>query len=155
GGLEVVGNSPITDRFAVEQDVAGARVHVARLADRADVAQRLSIVQAVNVIEFLRTVELVEVFGELLGKDAGNVRVTLKKVALNQGENALHLALIVDVLGKDVFIERIAGRTVDEEQPVLAMAARSLVEEFPAALLGVLVVHGVFELAARPENGPL
>src|SRR5262249_47616112 len=43
----------------------------------------------------------------------------------------------------------------DEKDAVLAVAARPLGQELPAALLGHLVIDGVFELAAGPEDGPL
>ena len=61
--------------------------------------------------------ELIEVFGELLGEDAGDVRVSLETVAFDQGEDALHLALVVNVLGKDVFVERIAREPWTKSRP--------------------------------------
>ena len=48
------------------------------------------------------------------------MRVALEAVAFDKREDAFHLALVVDVLGEDVLIERIAGRAVDEEHAVFA-----------------------------------
>src|SRR5438105_13760975 len=50
GGLDVVLDPPVADGVAVEQDVAGAPVAVARLADGADVAQRLAAVEAEGAV---------------------------------------------------------------------------------------------------------
>src|SRR5258708_28709682 len=44
----------------VEHDVAGPPVAVARLADRADVDQRLACVELMDVVDLLGRVELVE-----------------------------------------------------------------------------------------------
>src|SRR5438128_11654838 len=56
--LHVVLDAAEADRLVVEQDVAGPPVAVARLADRADVAERLAAVQFVGVFDFFRAVEL-------------------------------------------------------------------------------------------------
>ena len=48
-GFEIVFDAAIADRLAVEQDITGPPVAVARLADRADVAQRLAAVEPVGV----------------------------------------------------------------------------------------------------------
>ena len=56
--LEVVLDPAVADRLAVEQDVAGPPVAVARLADRADVAQGLAAVELVGVVDFLGAEEL-------------------------------------------------------------------------------------------------
>ena len=126
----------------VEHDVAGAPVAVARLADRADVAERLAAVEAVLVVDLLGAVELVDVLGDLFGEDAGDVRVALEAVFLDQGEDAFHLALVVDVFGEDVLVERVAGGAVDEEEAVLAEGARPFGEELPALLLGLAALGG-------------
>src|SRR5262245_25731081 len=121
GRLDVVLDAAIADGGPVEQNVAGAPVAVARLTHRADVAERLALVEVVDVLEFLGTAELIEVLGDLLGEDAGDVRVALEAVALDQGEDALHLALVVNVLGKDVLVKGVAGRAVDEQHAVLTV----------------------------------
>ena len=113
---------------------SSARVAVARLADRADVAQGLSAIEFVGVIDFFGRVEDVEVIGGLLDEDAWNVGVPLEAVALDEGEDALHLALVVDVFGEDVLVERIAGAAVNVEEAILAEAARPLGQELPALL---------------------
>src|SRR5947209_706973 len=148
--LDVVLDAAVADRLVVEQDVAGPPVAVARLADRADVAQRLAAVEAVDVLNLVGAVEL-----EALGKDARHVRVPLEAVAVHQGEDALHLPLVVDVLGEDVLVERVAGRAVDVQEAVLAEAARAFGQELPALLAGLAALAGRLELVARPEDGPL
>src|SRR5436309_1892599 len=75
--------------------------------------------------------------------------------ARDQGEDALHLPLVVDVFGEDVLVEGVAGRAVDEELAVLADAAGPLGEELPAALAGLAAVGGGLELVAGPEDGAL
>src|SRR2546421_10145519 len=61
--IYVVLNATVANRFAIEEDIAGAPIAVARLADRADIAKGLAPVQVVDVIDFLRTMEL-QGFGE-------------------------------------------------------------------------------------------
>ena len=52
--------------------------------------------------------------------------VALEAVTLDGPEDALHLALVVDVLGEDVLVDRVAGRAVDEEvRPLAVVAARA------------------------------
>src|SRR6266516_4353979 len=63
GGVDVVFDALETHDVSVEHDVAGAPVAVARLADRADVDQRLARVELVDVVDLLGGVELVEVLG--------------------------------------------------------------------------------------------
>ena len=82
--------------------------------------------------------------------------MALEAVALDQGEDALHLALVVDVLGEDVLVERIAGRAVDEEEAVLAVDCAAARRGTPSGVSRVLAaLGGRFELGARPEDGPL
>ena len=57
-----------------------------------------------------------------------NVRMPLEAVAIDQRKDAFHLPLVVDVFGKDVFVERVSGRSVDVKKavfPVQTVAARS------------------------------
>src|SRR6476659_10106540 len=88
GGINVVLDAAVADGVAVEQDVAGAPVAVARLTDRADVAQRLAAVEFVAVVDLIGAAELVEIVRHLLNEDAGNVRMALEAVALDQREDA-------------------------------------------------------------------
>ncbi len=89
---------------------------------------------------------------QVLGEDAGDVRVPLEAVALDQGEDALHLALVVDVFGEDVLVERVAGRAVDEEEAVFAVAPRPLGEELPALLADRPRLGGGFSSWARVQK---
>src|SRR6185312_8022808 len=101
--LDVVLDAAEAERVAVEQDIAGPPVAVARLADRADVDERLAGIELVGVVDLFRRMELVQVFGLALSENTGDVRMSLKAVFLDQGEDAVHLALVVDVLWEHVF----------------------------------------------------
>ena len=108
-----------------------------------------------DVIDLFGAGELVQIVGQLFGENAGDVRVALKTVFLDQGENAFHFALIVNVFGEDVFVERIASGAVNEEVAVFAEAARPFGEKLPAPFAGWRDLAGVFELIAGPEDGTL
>ena len=82
--------------------------------------------------------------------------MALEAVALDQGEDALHLALVVDVLGEDVLVERVAGRAVDEEEAVLAEACAAVRRGTPSGFSRICRLSAeAFELLARPEDGAL
>src|SRR6185437_10280745 len=155
GRIDVVFNAAITNGFAIEQDVAGAPVAVARLTDRSDLAQCLATIEPMAVIDLFGTAELIQVVGHLLDEDARHMGMTLETVALDQREDAFHLALIVDVFGEDVFVERITGGAVNEQAAVLAEGSRSLGQKLPAPLAQLPGFGGGFELIAGPENGAL
>src|SRR5262249_7732149 len=99
GGVDVVLDAAILDRVVIEQHVTSTPIAVAWLTDGADVAQGLSTVELINVIDLVGTVEL-----EAVGEDAGDVRMPLEAVAINQREDAFHLALIINVFREDVFV---------------------------------------------------
>src|SRR5262245_13280257 len=105
GDLEIVIDPAIADALAVVKHVTGPRVEVARLPDRADVAKGLSAVEVVIQADIIRRQEL-----QALGEDAGDVRVPLKAIFVNQRENLLHLALVINVFRENIFVERVAGR---------------------------------------------
>src|SRR5579871_2615344 len=102
--VDVVLDATEADGVAVEQDVAGPPVAVARLAHRPDVDGGLAVAEPDNVATLLGAGEVPDAGGPL-GEDAGDVRVPLEAAALDQGEDALHLARVVDVLGEDVLVE--------------------------------------------------
>src|SRR5207245_8717845 len=85
----------------------------------------------------------------------GDVRVSLKTVLFDQRKDPFHLALVVDVLREDIFVERIARRAVHEQEAILAMRAWPLREKFPAALAVLASVHRRLQLRPRPETGTL
>ena len=78
-----------------------------------------------------------------------------KAVLRNQREDLFHLPLVVDVFGKDVFVQRVAGRAVDEEHVLLRAVPRQLAEEIPALLPHGGRAGAVFQLVAGPKDGPL
>ena len=136
------------DDVVLEDDVAGAGVAVAGLADGADVDEGFVFGQAVLVAEFFGAEEI-----EALGEDAGDVGVALEAVVFDHREDFFHLPLVVDVFGEDVFVQGVAGRAVDEHQAVFAEVAGAFAEEVPP--LGVIdgTAAGHFQLFASPKNG--
>ena len=136
-------------KTVVEDHVAGARVAVPGLADRADVDQELAFSQRVFVVDLFGGEEL-----EALGEHPRNVGVPLEAVALDKLEQPVHLAMVVDVLGEDVLAQRIPRRPVDEQKRRLLVRSRQVAEELPTPLV-VRPVGRVLELAAGPEDGAL
>ena len=90
----------------------------------------------IGVVDFFRAVESVQVVGVLLDEDPGDVGMPLETVTVHQGEDPLHLALVVDVLGENVLVERVAGGAVDVELPVFFEIAGALGQKLPALLAG-------------------
>ena len=75
----------------------------------------------------------------------------LKTITPHKLEEPFHLAMIVNVLGENVFAQRISRRAVHEK--VLAKPVRTgqLTQEFPAPLI-VVSIGGRLELLPRPED---
>ena len=90
--------------------IAGAVVPVTRLSHRADVDQQLTLAQAVFQVDLIGREEL-----KTLGEDAGDMGMPLKTVSPNKLEQSFHFAMIVDILGKNIFAQRVARRAVDEQ----------------------------------------
>ena len=155
GGFHVVFDAAEADCVSFQQNVTGTPVAVARLTHRADVAQRLAPVESVGVAEFFGAAEVVALARALLGEDAGNVGVALKARTLHQREEPLHLALVVNVVGKDIFVEGIASGAVNEHAVGVEMGARPGGQKFPAPFAGFPWRSLAFQLFARPENGLL
>src|SRR5262249_39221708 len=138
--FEIVLHPPVADRLAVVEHVTGPRVKVPWLADRADVAKRLA------TVEFVVQVDVI--WGEklhALREDPRYVRVSLEAILLHQRENLLHLALVVNVFGEDVFIERVAGRAVDVQGAVLAERPGPVGKELPALFADLPGLCRLFE----------
>src|SRR5205807_8933569 len=104
--------------------------------------------QLESVVDLVETVKLHPV-----GENAGVMGVTVKAMPLEEGEEDVHLALVVDVLGKDVDLERVARRAVDVEEILFLVFERPFAEELPAPLGGLAAADGGFELLACPEGG--
>lgn len=71
----------------------------------------------------------------------------LEAPPLDEAEDAFHLMLVVDVFREDVFIERVAGRAMHEQQTRLAVDAGQFAEELPAAF----AVLAGFKLLPSPK----
>src|SRR5438309_742370 len=97
--VDIVFDAAEANGLLVEQNVTRPPVAVAGLSHRTDVAERLAAIEVINVIDVFGAVELV-----ILGENARNMRVPLKAISLNQGEDALHLALVVDVFRKNILV---------------------------------------------------
>ena len=117
------------------------------MSDRADVDEGLGVDERVDEVTFFGRYEI-----QALGEHSGDVGVSLKAEAFDQREDPLHLPLVVDVLGEDVFIERIPCRAVDEHQSWFAVDTGEFTEEFPAFFVSESVAG--LEHLAGPEDGP-
>src|SRR5262249_58299541 len=89
--VNVVLDAAEGDRVALEQDVAGAPVAIARLAYRADIHHRLALVEKMDGVDLLRTQEAIRATRPLLDEDAGDVGVTVEAVTIDEAENRIHL----------------------------------------------------------------
>ena len=79
--------------------------------------------------------------------------MALKAIALHAGVNLLHLAYAINVLGKNVLVDGIAGRAVDVQHVVFFVRARQITEEFPALLRNLAIGDRRFQLEAGPQDG--
>ena len=104
GLFEVVGNAMEFDHVAVDGDVGGTGVVVPRLTNGTDVDHGFSGTEFVPEADFFRSKEF-----EGVRKDTRNVGMPLEARLLNQRKDFFHLYLIVDVVRKYVFIQRVAG----------------------------------------------
>lgn len=70
----------------------------------------------------------------------------------NKREDLFELTPVVNIFGKDVFVQGIPGGTVDEQHVVFLVIAGQFAEKVPASILFVATGRG-FELGSRPEDG--
>src|SRR5262249_3264128 len=89
---------------------------------------------------------------KVFSEDTRYVRVALKTVALDLGEESLHFLLVVDVFGKDVLVERITGRAVDKQEFTLLASPGQTLQETPSALGCLLIRYRAVDLPLRPDN---
>lgn len=90
--------------MVLQDHVGSPVVAVSRLPDRTDVDQHLLAAQGVVEIDFLGSKEI-----QIFGENAGDVRVPLETILVDKPEDSFHFSLVIDVLGKDIFVQRIAG----------------------------------------------
>src|SRR5262245_18853053 len=95
--FDIVLDPAVINGFAVEEDVARSPIGVAWLADGADVAQRLAGVELVLVVDLFGRMELIRVFADVFEEHARHVRMALETDAVDEAEDAVHLAVVVDV----------------------------------------------------------
>src|SRR5262245_55226986 len=115
-----------------QQDIASPRVAIPWLSHTSDVDHHFTGWQRITSAHFVGR-QKTAVFGE----DAGNVRMALECVAVEQRKQPLEFSHVVNVFWKDIFTERIAHRAVNERERALANGARQLAKELPA--LGCLL----------------
>ena len=82
------------------------------------------------------------------GENPGHVSMALEAIAIDQREYAVHLPLVVDVFGEDVFVKRIAGRTMDEKEAVFPDRRGRSARNSQRFSLASRLFAGRFELAA-------
>jgi len=147
--FHVIGHAVKFDVIAVDGDVGGPWVIIAGLTDGADIDHDFSGAESVFEADLFGFEEV-----ESIGEDAGDMGVTLEAGFFDEGEDFLHLHLIVDVIGEDVFVEWIAGGAVDVESfgVFVTVAAIKFAEEVPASF--GTGAGRAFEDGAGPEDGP-
>lgn len=116
GCSHVVFDSAIFHEGKIEDRIATSPVFVPWLANASNVDHRFGLGKPVCVVEGFGGEELV-----IGGENPGGVGMPLEAKGLDHTEEFLHLAAIEYVIGKDVFIDRIADRAVDKQKSVLAM----------------------------------
>ena len=81
--------------------------------------------------------------------------VTLESELLNEREDLFQFSPVVDILGKNVFVQRIARRAMHEQELAILVIPRQLAEEVPSAMPIGSAAATVLQLATGPEDGPL
>ena len=131
-----------------QNDVAGTRVAVARLADRTDVDHEFLFGGREDVFGLVGGDEF-----EAFQKDARHMRVPLEAAFGDQSKKLFHLLLVVNVFWEDVLVDRVTRRTVDEQPGVVAVDAWQGSQKVPTEIDLVARAVGAFELVTGPENG--
>lgn len=146
--FHVIGDSVEFDGVAVDGDVGGSWVIISGLTDGANIDHGFAGTEAILEADLFGFEEV-----EGIGEDTRDVGMTLEAGFFDEGEDFLHLHLIVDVIGEDVFVEWIAGGAVDVESfgVFVTVAAIEFTEEVPAAFGAG--AGGAFEDRAGPEDG--
>ena len=93
--------------LSIKYGTTCARVAVPRLAHAADIDDRLLWTEAITGFELLSVDELTSG-----GDDTRHVSMPHETVTLNQGEDFFEFLAVVHVLGKDVFVQWVAGLSV-------------------------------------------
>ena len=85
-------------------------------------------------------------------KDAGKVRVSHEAVSLDFAKQDLHLALVKNMLWKDVLVRRITGRTVNEHEFAFVLEPWQLAKKIPSIVRVGDRTDACVELVPRPVN---
>ena len=78
--------------------------------------------------------------------------MSLETVAFEKAKQFFHFSLVVDVFWKNVFIEGIPRRTVNEQVVVLFTVPGQLAKKIPPAGIFFSILLRVFQLPPRPKN---
>ena len=117
-----------------ENHIASPVVAVAGLSHRPDIDHQLSLAERVFEVDLFGREKL-----KILGEDSRNMSMTLKTITPDKLEEPFHLAMVVDVFGKNVFAQRVARRAVNEKVRPDTVGAGQFTEKFPAALIVVSI----------------
>ncbi len=139
GALDVVFDPAPNDLFAVEDHVAGARVPIPGLADRADVDDRLAAVDGPPVVEFGQGMPGIVIAGD----NPRAMGVADETGMGDQGEILFqqllgilaHEAAALGVLFENIFFEMLARARVHEQTIFFNKRCRKITEPIPASLL--------------------
>ena len=104
--------------------------------------------QGVLVIQIRGSMEL-----HLFREYPWDMRVPLEAVLPNQGKYFFHLGGVVNIFGKDVFVQRIAGRTMHVHDAVVPMDPGKFGEEIPSFQGRSRIAGAGFQLLTCPEDG--
>ena len=109
GCIDIVFDSAIFQKGWVEDRIATSPVFVAWLPNASNVDHRFGLGKPVSVVEGVGGEELV-----IGGEYARGVGMSLEAKGLDHAEEFLHLAAVEHIVGKDIFVDRIADRAVDK-----------------------------------------
>ena len=91
--------------------------------------------------------------GEFLATDLPAAAECL--IGLDEAEGLFHLSFVVNIFGKDIFVDRVSRRAMHVEVSVAADRSGQLAQKVPPPRVVVGIADGTFQLVARPEDCPL
>ncbi len=129
GGIKIVGYTSEEDFLSrvINDYITRAIIFIARLTDAAHVHHDFFPSEREDVIARVGPDEL-----QVSREDSRHVRVTLEAVLRDTVEYAVHFVLVVNELGENIFVGRIAGGPVDVEEFVHDVHFREFAEKVPA-----------------------
>jgi len=120
-------------------DVAGSWISIARLSYRTHVDHEFLVPDRKNMIGLIGRDKF-----ETLQKDSRHMGVALEATLGHESKEFFHFLLVVDIFGKDVFVDWVAWRAMNEKPRIVAMHTGQGAQKIPtpvdliAASCGVL-----------------